>query len=84
MARAVLASAAVLASVTDGKVTVVAVAGDGAIAKGVKAGDLVKLVSAATGGSGGGKPSSAMGGGREPGKLPAALEAAAKYIAERG
>ena len=57
---------AVLASVAGGKITFLAVCGKEAIAKGVKAGDIIKQVSAIAGGSGGGKPDSAMGGGKDP------------------
>ena len=57
---------AVLACVNDGKITFLAVCGDEAVKLGVKAGDVVKQVSAIAGGSGGGKPQSAMGGGKDP------------------
>lgn len=57
---------AVLASVVGEKITFLAVCGKEAVAKGVKAGDLIKQVSAIAGGSGGGKPDSAMGGGKDP------------------
>ena len=56
---------AVLSSVNGDKITFLAVCGKDAIEKGVKAGDLVKLVCTACGGSGGGKPDSAMGGGKD-------------------
>jgi alanyl-tRNA synthetase len=54
---------AVLSTVSDGKITFVAVCGPAAVAKGIKAGDLIKAVTKVCGGSGGGKPDSAMGGG---------------------
>ena len=57
---------AVLAAVTGEKITFLAVCGKQAVAKGVKAGDIIKQVSAIAGGSGGGKPDSAMGGGKDP------------------
>ena len=57
---------AVLTSVNNGKITFLAVCGDEAVKMGVKAGDIVKQVSAIAGGSGGGKPQSAMGGGKDP------------------
>ena len=57
---------AVLASVAGEKITFLAVCGKEAVAKGVKAGDIIKQVSAIAGGSGGGKPDSAMGGGKDP------------------
>ena len=52
---------AVLAAVSGEKITFLAVCGKQAVQKGVKAGDIVKQVSAIAGGSGGGKPDSAMG-----------------------
>ena len=64
---------AVLSSVNGDKVTFLAVCGKEAIAKGVKAGDLVKLVCTACGGSGGGKPDSAMGGGKDASLVDNAL-----------
>ena len=56
---------AVLSSVSDGKITFLAVCGQDAIARGIKAGELVKQVCSCCGGSGGGKPDSAMGGGKD-------------------
>ena len=73
--------AAVLASATSEKVTFLAVCGKEAVAKGVKAGDLVKKVCAICGGSGGGKPDSAMGGGKDPAKLVEALDAVEALVA---
>ena len=64
---------AVLAGIQGEKITILAVCGREAVAKGVKAGALVKEVCTACGGSGGGKPDSAMGGGKELGKLDNAL-----------
>ena len=64
---------AVLSSVKDGKITFLAVCGKDAVAKGIKAGDLVKLVCTTCGGSGGGKPDSAMGGGKDVNKIDDAL-----------
>ncbi|MDY3905841.1 MAG: alanine--tRNA ligase [Lawsonibacter sp.] len=56
---------AVLATVNGEKITFLCVCGKEAVAKGVKAGDIIKQVSAIAGGSGGGKPDSAMGGGKD-------------------
>ncbi|MCI8477320.1 MAG: alanine--tRNA ligase [Oscillospiraceae bacterium] len=55
----------VLATVNDGKITFLAVCGKEAVKRGIKAGDVIKQVSAIAGGSGGGKPDSAMGGGKD-------------------
>ncbi|MDR3208103.1 MAG: alanine--tRNA ligase [Oscillospiraceae bacterium] len=65
--------AAVLAVLTEDKITFLAVCGKEAVARGVRAGDLIKAVSQAAGGSGGGRPDSAMGGGKDPSKLNEAL-----------
>ena len=63
----------VLAAVSGDKITFLAVCGKEAVKAGVKAGDIVKQVSAIAGGSGGGKPDSAMGGGKDPLMLDNAL-----------
>ncbi len=64
---------AVLATTQGEKITLLAVCGKEAIAAGIKAGMLIKEVSAVCGGSGGGKPDSAMGGGKDMSKLDDAL-----------
>ena len=71
---------AVLSSVQGEKITILAVCGKNAVAKGVKAGLLVKDVCSACGGSGGGKPDSAMGGGKEINKLDDALACVDDYV----
>ncbi len=75
--------AAVLAAVNDGKITFLAACGKEAVAKGIKAGDLVKQVCSCCGGSGGGKPDSAMGGGKDVTKLDNALALVDDYITEK-
>ena len=74
---------AVLATATESKVTFVAVCGKNAVAKGIRAGDLVRAVSAVTGGKGGGKPDSAMGGGSEVLKIDDALAIVDDFVAEK-
>ncbi len=74
---------AVLSAVADGKITFLAVCGKDAVAKGVKAGDLVKLVCTECGGSGGGKPDSAMGGGKDVVKLDNALALVDDFVASK-
>ncbi|HHT17021.1 MAG TPA: alanine--tRNA ligase [Papillibacter sp.] len=74
---------AVLAAKFDGKLSFLAVCGKEAVSAGVRAGDLVKAVTAVTGGSGGGKPDSAMGGGKDPSKLGEALGAVAPFVSEK-
>ncbi len=66
---------AVLSAENGEKITFLAVCGKKAVAAGVKAGELVKLVTGITGGSGGGKPDSAMGGGKDASKLSEAMAA---------
>ncbi len=77
------AVAAVLASVNGEKITFLAVCGKEAIARGIKAGDLVKTVCTAAGGSGGGKPDSAMGGGKDATKVDNALAMVDDFVASK-
>jgi len=70
-------------AVCDGKITFLAVCGKEAIAKGIKAGDIIKHVTAITGGSGGGKPDNAMGGGKDAGKVDEALDSVEGFVAEK-
>ena len=74
---------AVLASSNAEKITLLAVCGKEAVGKGVKAGELVKKVSGICGGSGGGKPDSAMGGGKDLLKLDDALAAVDDFVSEK-
>ena len=72
---------AVLSSVNGEKITFLAVCGKEAVQKGVKAGDIIKHVTAICGGKGGGKPDSAMGGGSDVLKLDDALAAVDDFVA---
>ena len=74
---------AVLASVNGEKISFLAVCGKDAVAKGVKAGDLVKKVCGICGGKGGGKPDSAMGGGSDLLKVDEALACVEEFVAEK-
>lgn len=56
----------VLASDLDGKVNLVAMATDGAMARGAHAGNLIKGIAALVGGGGGGRPNMAQAGGKNP------------------
>ncbi len=73
--------AALLASVTGEKITFLAVCGKEAVARGVKAGDIIKAIAPICGGKGGGKPDSAMGGGSDLLKLDDALAALDDFVA---
>ena len=74
---------ALLASVNEGKITFLAVCGKDAVARGIKAGDIIKTLAPICGGRGGGKPDSAMGGGSDLLKLDDALAALDDYVNEK-
>ena len=74
---------AVIASVNGGKITFQCVCGKEAVAKGVKAGDIIRGITAIAGGKGGGKPDSAMGGGNDVSKLEEALKAVEGLVSEK-
>jgi len=71
---------AVLAAVRDDKITIMAACGRTAVEKGVKAGELIGNIARICGGSGGGKPDFAMGGGKDAGKLREALDAVEGFV----
>ena len=62
-----------LASAKDGKVNLVAMATDGAMAAGAHAGNLIKAVAGKVGGGGGGRPNMAQAGGKNPAGIPDAI-----------
>jgi len=69
---------------SDGKVMLVAMVSEALVAEGaVKAGDWVKAIAPLVGGGGGGKPTMAQAGGKQPGKLGEALESAARWVREK-
>ena len=70
----------VLASELDGKVNLIAMATDGAQAKGAHAGNLIKGIAALVGGGGGGRPNMAQAGGKNPAGIPNAIAEAAKVL----
>ena len=74
---------AVLSSVNADKPSFLAVCGKEAVAKGIKAGELVKLVCCACGGSGGGKPDSAMGGGKDVSKVAESLNQVEGFVSSK-
>ena len=71
----------VLASAKDGKVSLIAMATDGAVKKGAHAGNLIKGIAGLVGGGGGGRPNMAQAGGKKPEGIDAAL-AEAKTVLE--
>ncbi|MBR4117114.1 MAG: alanine--tRNA ligase, partial [Clostridia bacterium] len=71
---------AVLAAVNGEKLTFCAGVGKAALAKGAHAGNIVKAVAQIAGGNGGGKPDSAMAGGKEIAKAQTALDAVCDIV----
>lgn len=63
----------VLASACDGKVNLIAMATDEAMAKGAHAGNLIKSIAGKVGGGGGGRPNMAQAGGKNPAGIPDAV-----------
>lgn len=63
----------VLASEVDGKVNLMAMATEEALAKGAHAGNLIKGIAALVGGGGGGRPNMAQAGGKNPAGIPDAI-----------
>ena len=74
---------AVIAAVNGDKITFQCVCGKDAVAKGVRAGDIIKNITAIAGGKGGGKPDSAMGGGNDVSRLDDALRAVESFVESR-
>ena len=68
------------AAQTDGKITFVVMAAKNAVAQGAHSGKIIKEISAIAGGSGGGKPDMAQGGGKDASKIDEALAAVADVL----
>ncbi len=75
-------AAIVLASVNDGKVSLVAGVTPDLVAK-IKAGELVNFVAKQVGGKGGGKPDMAMAGGTDASQLPKALTSVNDWVSSK-
>ncbi len=73
----------VLASVLDGKVSLMATATGEAQKKGAHAGNLIKAIAGLVGGGGGGRPNMAQAGGKNPAGVEAALEKVYETAAEQ-
>jgi alanyl-tRNA synthetase len=73
---------AVFATVQNDKPLLVATVTDDLIARGVRAGDLVREAARMVGGGGGGRPNLAQAGGRDAAKLPEALAAVPGMVVE--
>jgi alanyl-tRNA synthetase len=73
-------AAIVLGTAADGRVHLVASVAPGLVARGVKAGEIVKRAAERVGGGGGGRDTLAQAGGRDPERLDDALEEARTAI----
>ncbi len=73
-------AAIVLGAEIEGRVHLVASVAPALVARGVRAGEVVKAAAAVTGGGGGGRDTLARAGGRDPAKLPDAITAARAAI----
>ena len=69
-------AAIVLGAAGEDRVDLIATVAPALVERGVRAGEIVKVAAAAVGGGGGGRDTLARAGGRDPAKLPEAIEAA--------
>ncbi len=74
--------AVVLGAVINGKPNFVAAVTPDLVERGLRAGDLVKKVARAVGGGGGGRPTLAQAGGRDPDRLDEALDLVPRIVGE--
>lgn len=70
----------VIAGINGEKATIVAICGKNAVKAGVKAGDVVRQTAQLAGGSGGGRPDSAMAGAKDLSKLDDAISAVKSIV----
>lgn len=73
----------VIASSASGKVNLIAMATDEAMAKGAHAGNLIKGIAALVGGGGGGRPNMAQAGGKNPAGIADAIAKVAEVLGEQ-
>lgn len=73
----------VLLSEKEGKVNLIAMATDGAIAAGAHAGNLIKEIAVYVGGGGGGRPNMAQAGGKNPAGMSKAVNACVKVLEDQ-
>ncbi|MGD9694880.1 MAG: alanine--tRNA ligase [Thermoleophilia bacterium] len=77
-------AAVVLGAASDGKAMLVANLAPGAVAAGLSAGSMIREIAPIVGGGGGGKEAMARAGGRDPARLPEALDAARALLGAAG
>ena len=75
-------AAVVLGARTDGRASLVANFSEAAVERGANASDVVKAAAALIGGSGGGRPSMARAGGKDPDRIGEAVSAAERALVE--
>jgi alanyl-tRNA synthetase len=80
--KAMPSGVAVLASIIDGQPKFVAIASQDVIPRGPRADDILKRVTAVAGGSAGGRPDMAQGGGKDPSKVTTALAIVPEAVRE--
>ena len=73
----------VIASSANGKVNLVAMATEEAMAKGAHAGNLIKGIAGLVGGGGGGRPNMAQAGGKNPAGIPDAIAKVEEVLKEQ-
>ena len=73
----------VLASSTNGKVNLLAMATDAAMSKGAHAGNLIKVIASVVGGGGGGRPNMAQAGGKDVAKIGEAIDKVLEVVEEQ-
>ena len=73
----------VLASAKDGKVSLLAMATQEAMNRGVHAGNLIKAAAAIVGGGGGGRPNMAQAGGKNPEKIGEAISKVQELVEDQ-
>ncbi len=73
-------SVVVLATIIEDKPQLIVAVTDDLVKRGLHAGELVKAIARIVGGGGGGRPTLAQAGGRDPSKLPAALAQAPDLV----
>ena len=72
--------AIILCGECDGKVSLIVMASDAAVAAGVHAGNLIKAIAPTVGGGGGGKPGNAQAGGKNPAGIDECLAQAIEEV----
>lgn len=73
----------VLGTVAEDKPMLIAAVTDDLVAKGISANDIVKVIAPAIGGSGGGRPTLAQAGGKDPSRLDDALQQVSTLVSDK-